>query len=240
MLIIILVCFAICFLIEKLIPGWKLPAVPTWTIRVLAVNFVQLLVVTVAGFTWEKLLSRWSVFQLSAHVPDWLGGVIAYFIATFVFYWWHRWRHESDYLWRHFHQIHHSAQRIEVITSFYKHPLEMTVNSIIGSLLVYTFLGLNVEAGAIYTLCTALGEFFYHTNIKTPKWVGYIFQRPEMHRIHHEYEKHTSNYGDIVWWDMLFGTYSNPKEFTTSCGFDIEKELKLKEMLLFKDVHKEV
>ena len=61
-----------------------------------------------------------------------------------------------------FHQIHHSPQRLEVITSFYKHPLEMTVNSIIGSLLVYNFLGLNMEAGAIYTLCTARGEFFYH------------------------------------------------------------------------------
>ena len=86
--------------------------------------------------------------------------MIAYFIATFVFYWWHRWRHKIDYLWTHFHQIHHSPQRLEVITSFYKHPLEMTVNSIVGSLLVYTFLGLNMEAGAIYTLCTALGEFF--------------------------------------------------------------------------------
>ncbi|ASU32162.1 sterol desaturase family protein [Mucilaginibacter xinganensis] len=239
MLIIILSSFALCFLIERLTPGWKLPEVPTWTIRVLAINFVQLLVVVAAGYSWEKWLSAWSVFKLSQQVPNWLGGVLAYFIATFIFYWWHRWRHESDYLWRHFHQIHHSAQRIEVITSFYKHPLEMTVNSIIGSLLVYTLLGLNPEAGAIYTLCTALGEFFYHTNIKTPKWIGYIFQRPEMHRIHHEYEKHTSNYGDIVWWDMLFGTYSNPKEFTTSCGFDMDKELQLLDMLKFKDVHKE-
>lgn len=75
----------------------------------------------------------------------------------------------------------------------------MTVNSIIGSLLVYSFLGLNMEAGAIYTLCTALGEFFYHTNIKTPQWVGYIFQRPEMHLIHHEYEKHTNKM------EILFG-----------------------------------
>ena len=239
MLIIILSCFAICFLIERLVPGWKLPEVPTWTIRVLAINFVQLAIVVVAGFSWEKWLSGSSAFHLSRHMPNWVGGIVAYSIATFLFYWWHRWRHESDYLWRHFHQIHHSAQRIEVITSFYKHPLEMAVNSVIGSLLVYTLLGLNPEAGAVYTLCTALGEFFYHTNIKTPKWVGYVFQRPEMHRIHHEYEKHTSNYGDIVWWDMLFGTYSNPKEFTTSCGFDMDKELKLTEMLKFKDVHKQ-
>lgn len=234
---IIFAVFGICFIIEKLIPGWKLPQVPTWTIRVLAINFIQLLVVLIAGWTWEKWLSAFSVFHLSTYVGNIFGGVIAYFIATFVFYWWHRWRHTVDFLWKHLHQIHHSPQRIEVITSFYKHPIEMTVNSIIGSLLVYSLLGLNVEAGGIYTLCTALGEFFYHTNVKTPQWVGYIFQRPEMHRIHHEYNKHTHNYGDIVWWDMLFGTYHNPKEFTTSCGFDPDKEERLKEMLLFKDVH---
>ena len=84
-----------------------------------------------------------------------------------------------------------------------------------------------------------LGEFFYHTNVKTPQWIGYIFQRPEMHRIHHEYDKYTNNYGDIVWWDMLFGTYENPKEFKANCGFDNEKEQRLLDMLKFKDVHKE-
>jgi sterol desaturase/sphingolipid hydroxylase (fatty acid hydroxylase superfamily) len=64
------------------------------------------------------------------------------------------------------------------------------------------------------------------------------FQRPEMHRIHHEYAQHRNNYGDIVWWDMLFGTYENPKEFTTSCGFDDDKEQRLRDMLRFEDVHK--
>lgn len=239
MLPVIFAVFAFCFLLERIVPGWKLPEVPTWTIRVLAINFVQLVVVLVAGFTWEKWFSAHSVLHLSAHIPDVWGGVIAYFIATFIFYWWHRWRHESDFLWTRFHQIHHSPQRLEVITSFYKHPLEMTVNSVTGSLLVYTFLGLNAEVGAIYTLCTALGEFFYHTNVKTPQWIGYVFQRPEMHRIHHEYEKHTNNYGDIVWWDMLFGTYQNPRKFESTCGFDNEKELRLSDMLRFRDVHKE-
>ncbi|GAB3799402.1 sterol desaturase family protein [Spirosoma humi] len=239
MLPIIFGVFICCFLLERLAPGWKLPTVPTWTIRVLAINLIQLIIVVVAGFTWEKWLSAYSVFHLSAQVGNVAGGIIAYIIATFIFYWWHRWRHTVDFLWTHFHQIHHSPQRLEVITSFYKHPLEMTVNSIIGSLLVYTLLGLNAEAGAIYTLCTALGEFFYHTNVKTPQWIGYIFQRPEMHRIHHEYEKHTHNYGDIVWWDMLFGTYRNPKEFRSTCGFDEEKELRLGDMLRFKDVHRE-
>jgi sterol desaturase/sphingolipid hydroxylase (fatty acid hydroxylase superfamily) len=178
------------------------------------------------------------VFHLGGRVTPWVGGAIAYFIATFVFYWWHRWRHRVDVLWLGFHQIHHSPQRIEVLTSFYKHPLEMMVNSIIGSLLVYSLLGLSLRAGAIYTFFTAAGEFFYHTNIKTPQWIGYFFQRPEMHRIHHEYAKHQNNYGDIVWWDMLFGTYENPREFKTSCGFDDEREQQLPAMLRFHDVHK--
>jgi len=188
--------------------------------------------------TWEHWFSAWSIFQLSDYVSNTLGGFIAYFIATFLFYWWHRWRHESDFLWRMFHQIHHSPQRLEVITSFYKHPLEMIVNSIMGSLLVYTFLGLSLEAGAIYTFLTAIGEFFYHTNIKTPRWVGFIFQRPEMHRIHHQYNRHKNNYGDITWWDMLFGTYENPKEWTKTCGFTPQKEEQLIDMLKFKDIHK--
>jgi len=238
MLTTILVIFVFCFILERIFVGWELPIVKTWPIRVLLMNSVQLCIILLAGVSWEIWLSSASVFQLSNHVSPILGGFIAYFIATFVFYWWHRWRHEYDFLWVGFHQIHHSPQRLEVITSFYKHPGEMIVNSILGSLLIYTFLGLSLEAGAIYTACTAIGEFFYHTNVKTPRWVGYIFQRPEMHRIHHQHNRHENNYGDIVWWDMLFGTYENPKEWKYTCGFDDEKEQRLGEMLMYQDVYK--
>jgi sterol desaturase/sphingolipid hydroxylase (fatty acid hydroxylase superfamily) len=239
MLLLISLIFAGCFILERATPGWKLPDVKTWTARVVLINAVQLGVILLAGVTWEKWLSSASLIHLSNHVTPVVGGSIAYFIATFIFYWWHRWRHEYDFLWRAFHQIHHSPQRLEVITSFYKHPGEMVVNSIVGSILVYTLLGLSLEAGAIYTFCTAVGEFFYHTNVKTPRWVGFIFQRPEMHRIHHQYGRHKNNYGDITWWDMLFGTYENPKEWTHTCGFDSEKEQQLTKMLAYRDVHEE-
>lgn len=227
-----------CFILERVAPGWELPNVKTWPIRVLIINLIQLGVILIAGITWEIWFSKWSIFHLSENVSPIAGGLISYFIGTFIFYWWHRWRHEFDVLWVGFHQIHHSPQRLEVITSFYKHPGEMLINSVIGSLLVYTVLGLSVEAGSIYTFCTAIGEFFYHTNVKTPQWVGYFFQRPEMHRIHHQYGRHINNYGDITWWDMLFGTYENPKEWVHSCGFDDAKEQELVSMLKYTDVHK--
>jgi sterol desaturase/sphingolipid hydroxylase (fatty acid hydroxylase superfamily) len=237
MLATIFAVFAFCFVLERVLPGWPLPKVRTWPLRVILINAVQLCVVLIAGLTWERWLSAASVFRLSEHVCAVAGGMIAYFIATFVFYWWHRWRHEFSILWRGFHQIHHSPQRLEVITSFYKHPGEMIANSVIGSLLVYTLLGLSLEGGAVYTLCTALGEFFYHTNIRTPRWVGFFFQRPEMHRIHHQHNRHKNNYGDITWWDMLFGTYENPKNWTHTCGFDDPKEQQLLRMLAYGDVH---
>lgn len=237
MLKIIFAVFAFFFILERAVPGWQLPKVRTWPLRVLLVNGIQLCVVLLAGITWERWLSSTSVFHLSELVPPVVGGLIAYFIATFVFYWWHRWRHEHSFLWRVFHQIHHSPQRIEVMTSVYKHPGETIVNSIIGSLLIYTLLGLSLEAGAVYTLCRALGEFFQHTNIKTPRWIGLFFQRPEMHRIHHQHNRHKNNYGDVTWWDMLFGTYENPKKRVHTCGFDAPKEEQLLEMLAYRDVH---
>lgn len=231
--------FVFCFILERLFVGWKLPRVHSWYTRVVLVNVVQLGVVLLAGVTWEKWFGAYSLFNFSDHMNPWLAGFVAYFIATFVFYWWHRVRHESDFLWRYFHQIHHSPQRLEVITSFYKHPFEMIVNSLLGSFLIYTILSLSLEAGALYTLFTALGEFFYHTNVKTPQWVGYIFQRPEMHRIHHQFNRHKNNYGDFVFWDMMFGTYENPKTWNDRCGFEEHRELRLKEMLMLKDIYKE-
>ena len=239
MLKLIMIIAVLYFVLEQVIPGWPQPRVRTWPLRALSINVAQLCVVLAAGVTWERWFASWSIFSLSPGVGPVGGGLIAYFIATFVFYWWHRVRHESDFLWRVLHQIHHSAQRIEVATSFYKHPLEMALNSIIGSLLVYTVLGLSLEAGAVYTFCTAIGEFFYHANIKTPHWVGYFFQRPEMHRIHHQYGRHKNNYSDIVWWDMLFGTYENPEQIACGCGFDDPREQRLIDMLAFRDVHRE-
>ncbi|RZK14815.1 MAG: sterol desaturase family protein, partial [Pedobacter sp.] len=69
MLVIIFIVFGFCFLLERIKPGWKLPNVSTWTIRVLGVNFIQLSIVVLAGFTWEKWFSSVSVFKLSQFVP---------------------------------------------------------------------------------------------------------------------------------------------------------------------------
>jgi sterol desaturase/sphingolipid hydroxylase (fatty acid hydroxylase superfamily) len=233
----ILAAFAFFVVLERCVPGWRLPGVRTWPSRMLAINACQLAVVVVAGLSWEHWFQANSLVHLSDQMSKWTAGLLAYFIATFIFYWWHRWRHESDWLWQHLHQIHHSPRRLETGTTFYKHPLEMLANSLINGALIYALLGLSIEAGAVYVVLTACGEFFFHANIRTPHWIGYVYQRPEMHRIHHEQGVHRNNYGDIVWWDMLFGTYENPWNWEGRCGFDAADEERLGDMLRFQDVH---
>ena len=57
------------------------------------------------------------------------------------------------------------------------------------------------------------------------------------HRVHHMHQHHTQNYADLPVWDILFGTYNNPKSSPKKCGFDPEKEERFGAMLAFQDVH---
>jgi sterol desaturase/sphingolipid hydroxylase (fatty acid hydroxylase superfamily) len=224
-------------ILERIIPDKKLPHVKGWWARVVLLNLFQLGVLFLGKVTWDNWFVGNSIFHLSNTVNQPTGGFIAYFITTFVFYWWHRWRHTVNFLWLTMHQVHHSPQRIETITSFYKHPAEIICNSIIIGAINFLVLGLNLEAASWSLLFAAIGEYAYHMNVKTPHWIGYIFQRPEMHRIHHEKNKHYYNFSDFPIWDMLFGTFKNPKESEVLCGFAPEREEKLVDMLLFKNVN---
>jgi len=145
--IVIGICIALMIL-ERLIPDQTLPPVRTWWSRIIFLNSVQLGVVILGGKTWELALQRYSLFRLSDEVTPFQGGVIAYVLIVFVFYWWHRWRHEVRTFWLLFHQVHHSPVRIETITSFYKHPFEIFANSIIISGIIYTTMGLTIESAA--------------------------------------------------------------------------------------------
>ena len=107
----------------------------------------------------------------------------------------------------------------------------MTVTLFISNTIVFVLLGLNFAAAAWYTLITGFAGFFIHANIRVPRQVGYVFQTPEMHRLHHKVNHHANNYSDIVCWDMLFGTYCNPREDIDQCGFDEETETKVFQLL---------
>src|SRR5690606_21212017 len=159
-LITIFLMAAVFMLAERVQPGRALPNVRGWYVRVIFLNACQLGVVILAAFTWNTWFHGWSLFQTEGSIPAVAEGFIAWFIGTFVFYWWHRLRHACNFCWRVFHQIHHSASRIETLTSFYIHPLEIAINSIITAVILYAIMGASLEAAAWYNIFAAAGEMF--------------------------------------------------------------------------------
>ena len=220
--------------IERRRPGRRFPRVRGWWPRALALNLAQAGAVYLGGVAWDGwILDRrpWSADGLGL-LP---GALLGYLAITLVYYGWHRARHEVPFLWRWFHQVHHSPQRIEIVTSFYKHPFELLANSVLSSAVLYWMVGLGAEAATLTVLITGLAELFYHWNVRTPHALGPFFQRPEMHCVHHEAEAHRYNYSDLPLWDLLFGTYLNPKTFDGRCGFGPD-EHRLGAMLVGRDV----
>jgi len=224
-------------IIERLKPGRKLPKIKNWYYQAILINLVQLLITLATARLWIEIFGEISLFKISNWQSQILQGLFAWFIGTFFFYWWHRVRHLKGF-WLIFHQIHHSPSRIEAITSFYKHPIEILSDAILSALILYPLLGCSMMGAFWYNCFAGIGEYLYHSNIKTPKWFRYFIQTPELHSIHHQFGVHKYNFGDIPIWDRIFGTYKDNTEFAERCGFPKNAENKLKEMLLFKDVYK--
>ena len=220
---------------EMLVPGRKWPKVATWWLRALFLNGVQLGVAYLSALAWDPFMAErrlWSADALGVTG----GAVVGYLAITFIYYWWHRARHHFNFLWRWFHQVHHSPQRIEIITSFYKHPIEILSNGVLSSSIAYLLVGLSPEVALYAVLLTGLAELFYHWNVSTPWWLGFIIQRPESHCVHHHAGLHAYNYGDLPIYDILFGTFRNPKKWEEQCGFG-DKEHQLARMLAAVDVY---
>lgn len=227
-------------ILERVRPATQLPQVRGWTLRSVIFVLLELLTVVLAAllgmffYSWFDLTPIFNSGDLSLAMQV----AINFVVSSFAFYWWHRLRHESDFWWLATHQLHHSASRIETITAFFKHPVEVGLDTLLNLALSFILLGVSAEAFVAHTALIASSQFFVHMNVATPQWVGYFVQRPEMHRIHHQFNAHRDNYSDFPLWDFLFGTYSNPRDVAIECGFTAKREQELGRMLRFQDVHK--
>jgi sterol desaturase/sphingolipid hydroxylase (fatty acid hydroxylase superfamily) len=165
------------------------------------------------------------------------GTLVGYVLMEGVIYAWHRTEHNVGFMWRAFHQIHHSPQRVDIPGSVVFHPLEMTVQIALQLFVTVIVLGLDPLAAAIIGYLLAFNAFFQHWNVRTPQWLGYIIQRPESHCVHHRMRVHYYNYSDLPPWDMLFGTFRNPAKYMGECGFEAGADRRLGAMLAFTDVN---
>jgi sterol desaturase/sphingolipid hydroxylase (fatty acid hydroxylase superfamily) len=230
----VLAIYGALILLEALFPARPLPRVRGWRTRALLVFAVYFFMSSYLPLLWGESLARIQVFDLQVANPL-VGAAIAVLIYELLVYVWHRAMHKNHWLWRGFHQMHHSAERVDSYGAFYFSPLDIVGFTMLSSIAL-SVVGLPAKAITYYLYATMFLAVIQHANIRTPRWLGYIVQRPESHSVHHGRGIHHYNYSDLPLFDIVFGTFRNPKDFVAESGFEGASSAQIVQMLMFKDI----
>ncbi|NAY90524.1 fatty acid hydroxylase [Muricauda sp. JGD-17] len=222
---------------EGLLPARRLPTVKFWKLRGMLAFVLFFLLSSYLPIIWDETLSNYQIFDLTGLGTYW-GAFVGVMVYELGEYMWHRTMHNSDLLWKGMHQMHHSAERLDSYGAFYFSPLDMIGWVAVSSICLVLVTGFTAEASTLIILATTFLTIFQHSNIKTPTWIGYLIQRPEAHTVHHAKGIHAYNYAGITIYDIIFGTFKNPKDYEHETGFYHGASGKIKDMLLFKDITK--
>jgi sterol desaturase/sphingolipid hydroxylase (fatty acid hydroxylase superfamily) len=223
--------------LERLAAARPLPQVAGWWRRA-SVLFVSTMAI---GALVPMLVGAVFAGRSPLHLAwlgTWGGALVGLLCGDFVAYWLHRLQHENATFWRLTHQFHHSAERVDVLGTAFMHPLDIAIGSFATSVAVH-ILGLSPAAVAVAVITTLFMGVLQHLNVRTPRWLGYLMQRPESHSLHHARGVHMGNYGNLAFWDMLFGTFQNPAEFTADAGFYDGASARMVDMLRGRDIQRE-
>lgn len=230
-----LALFAMFVLLELVGSARKFPLVRHWRAKGVASAVLYFAIAAIAPLAWDEALGRYQLVDGSS-LPFWFQIAIGFLVLQFGIYWWHRAIHRFDSLWRVFHQMHHSAERVDIWGAFYFHPMDMLGWALLGSVALVLGIGLTGEAALVVAVLATFCSMFQHSNLKTPHWLGYFVTRPESHSVHHERGIHGFNYGDIPLFDMIFGTFRNPREWHGEAGFYEGSSSELGKLLTFRKI----
>jgi sterol desaturase/sphingolipid hydroxylase (fatty acid hydroxylase superfamily) len=131
----------------------------------------------------------------------------------FIYYWNHRFMHESRYMWA-IHVVHHSSERYNLSTA-----LRQPVADAVGTFVPYGLLalvGVRPDLIAQARGINLLYQYWIHTDAirNTGPFEGAL-NTPSHHRVHHGSNRQyiDRNHGSIlIIWDRLFGTFEREAE----------------------------
>jgi sterol desaturase/sphingolipid hydroxylase (fatty acid hydroxylase superfamily) len=149
--------------------------------------------------------------------PDLGTGVAALAGATlawdFIYYFNHRFMHESRYMWA-IHVVHHSSQRYNLSTA-----LRQPVADVFGTFVPYSvlcLLGFRPEMIASARGINLLYQYWIHTDtIRRLGPAEDVLNTPSHHRVHHGMNRQylDRNHGSIlIVWDKVFGTFEPERD----------------------------
>ena len=226
--------FLLMLVLERVFPARPLPQVRGWLAKGFAFFVMTAAINAIVPALFASVVAGHTLAYLSR--VGLLGGTIVGFLAAdFAGYCTHRLLHNVPFLWRWTHQMHHSAERLDIAGAVYFHPFDIFVQ-IGAATLPVTLLGLSPDAAALAGFLGFFAGMFQHLNVRTPVWLGYVLQRPEAHAVHHARGVHAYNYGNFMLWDILLGTFRNPATFSGPAGFWDGASAKVGAMLIGRDV----
>ncbi|MFM7068692.1 MAG: sterol desaturase family protein, partial [Actinomycetes bacterium] len=131
----------------------------------------------------------------------------------FIYYWNHRFMHESRFLWA-IHVVHHSSERYNLSTA-----LRQPVADALGVFVPYgvlSYLGVPPKVIEDARAINLIYQFWIHTDL-IPKLGAFekVFNTPSHHRAHHGANRQylDRNHGGIlIIWDRMFGTFEEEDE----------------------------
>lgn len=208
---------ALCVILERFAQAREFPRIAWWPAKgAIAAGLFFILTVIVPVAISTAIGSIHLIDLRSSNLL--LQAALATLLLQAGVYAWHRTVHGVPWLWRKFHRVHHSPTRVDTWGSLYFHPVDVVLAIVIQgagpAFLVHFDSGPLGIAGAIGLFLSV----FQHTNVSTPHWLGYIVTRPEAHCIHHEKGVRGYNYADLAIFDMLFGTFRNPRSWQGVAG----------------------
>lgn len=155
--------------------------------------------------TASSVLFRRSPLDLGSGLLTYAAAILGW---DLIYYWNHRFDHESRWLWA-MHVVHHSSERYNLSTA-----LRQPVAEALTIYVPYGLLSLLGVRPAIVQDARAVNliyQFWVHTEaIRTIGPLEKVFNAPSHHRVHHGSNRRylDRNHGSIlIIWDRLFGTY---------------------------------
>lgn len=219
---------------EHLAPARALPRVARWRLWGSSAFVAYVFVSSYLPILVADWFASVRLFDASA-LGTWGGGLLALCTYALIAYGYHRAMHASSALFQTVHQMHHSAERLDVASAFWFSPLDAAGFTLM-SVLALSLVGVTPQATTLFVLSASLLAIFQHTNVRTPQWLGYFVQRPESHSHHHARGLHRGNYADLPVIDMIFGTFHNPPEFAPQTGYFDGGSSRVFEMLTFQNI----
>jgi sterol desaturase/sphingolipid hydroxylase (fatty acid hydroxylase superfamily) len=223
-------------LLDLFVRARRFTAPRGWRLYALLVTGAAFWLSLEVGELWAQALPAWTVFDLSG-LGTGLGALVGVVVYELFHYAYHRTAHEWGRLWRASHRMHHAAESLDAFGAWYLHPIDVLAFNSIAILVAFPLLGLTPEAGALIGVFLSFNAMFQHANLRTPRWVGWLIQRPEAHGVHHGRGVHRFNYSDLPLWDFLFGTLRNPARFEGKLGFFDGASRRIGPLLLGGDLH---